>query len=771
MRLCARYVRDMRSGLVPFLFSMLCVPLVAQTTSVLRGTVVDAATQSAITGAVVRVMVGDSNHVATTDEQGAYRFGSIPTGVHALEVAHARYASSAPLEVWVRAGRTETVDIELHATGRELGGLDVQADAPQRTAPLGTHVLTVEQTLRYPATFFDPARLATTAPGVASANDQANHMSVRGNGPASTAYLLEGAEIVTPNHLTNAGTATDLPTLTGGGTTILSAQMLGTSRLLTGGFGASYGNALGGIMDMHLRRGATDRQAYTLQAGLLGIDLSTEGPFVRDGRSSYVVNYRYSTLGLLGSMGVDLGDEAIDFQDLSFHVSVPFDRGSLSIFGMGGISSNRFTALEDTALWEFDKDSQNIDYAASMGAAGATFRWRLGENTVWHTTAVISANEQERTADGVYFGTFAVDTYARLLERKASFVSRLNGAWGARTAWTAGASAMQRTVVKDLGFGTDADTTWLLRPFAQVEHDLNERLHVELGMAVAACTFSSVWVPEPRALLVWRPGRSNALSLAAGQRSQLSQVQNFFDGSLFGIIRPPIGPTRLQEVVLAYDQPLTPQLVLHAEVYHQQLRDVPVSAWWSVSNGFSMLNQWDEVDYILLQPTGTGTNTGVELGVQRRMHHGLFYTVNATWLDATFTDASEERYGSRWNTTAMGNLIVGKEFEKQKESMKRTWGVNGRVAVMGGQRYTPLDAVGFATDEAWSAQYDTYQRIDLRVYLKREHTRRTGMWALDLLNLAGAQNVGYIYFDRRKNEVVTKYQLGLIPNISYRIEF
>ena len=770
MRVGAGYVRDMRSGLLSFLSLSLCVPLVAQTTSVLRGTVVDATTNGAIAGAEVRVLVGDSLHVATTDEQGAYQFGAIPTGVHALDVAHARYASTAPLEVWVRAGRTETVDVELHTIGRELGGLEVEADAPRRTAPLGTHLLTVEQTLRYPATFFDPARLATTAPGVASANDQANHLSVRGNGPASTAYLLEGAEIVTPNHLTNAGTASDLPTLTGGGTTILSAQMLGTSRLLTGGFGASYGNALGGIMDMRLRRGATDRQAYTLQAGLLGIDLSTEGPFKREGRSSYVVNYRYSTLGLLSSMGVDLGDEAIDFQDLSFHVSVPFDRGSLSIFGMGGISSNRFSALEDTAQWEFDKDSQNIDYTASMGAAGASFHWRLGENSVWHTTAVLSANDQERSANGLYYGSLAVETSARLLERKASVVSQVRGTAGARTAWAIGASAMERNVLKELDQATDDHTTWLLRPFAHVEHDLSEKLHVEVGMAVAACTFSSVFVPEPRALLVWRPGRNNALSLATGQRSQLPQVQNFI-GSLFGSFMPPIGPTRMQEVVLAYDQPLGPQLVLHAEVYHQQLQDVPVAGSITALNGFSMVNQWDEVGLLVLQPTGTGANTGVELGVQRRMHHGLFYAMNATWLDATFTDVVEERYNARWNTTGMGNLIVGKEFAKQKETMKRTWGVNGRVAVMGGQRYTPLNTVGTGSIEPWSAQYDTYQRIDLRVYLKREHTSRTGMWALDLLNVAGAQNVGYIYFDRRKNEVVTKYQLGLIPNLSYRIEF
>ena len=74
-------------------------------------------------------------------------------------------------------------------------------------------------------------------------------------------------------------------------------------------------------------------------------------------------------------------------------------------------------------------------------------------------------------------------------------------------------------------------------------------------------------------------------------------------------------------------------------------------------------------------------------------------------------------------------------------------------------------------DRPYSDRYDNFFRIDLRIYLKREHQRRTGMWAMDLQNVTNAKNEAYRYFDARKNELVTKYQLGLIPNLSYRIEF
>jgi hypothetical protein len=73
--------------------------------------------------------------------------------------------------------------------------------------------------------------------------------------------------------------------------------------------------------------------------------------------------------------------------------------------------------------------------------------------------------------------------------------------------------------------------------------------------------------------------------------------------------------------------------------------------------------------------------------------------------------------------------------------------------------------------DASKVQLATYYRIDLRVYLKKDRKGRTGMWSVDLQNVTNAQNEAFRYFDFRKGEVVTKYQLGIIPNLSYRIEF
>ena len=764
-------------AIVVALLLILSGTLHAQTTSSLSGTVIDATTSAPLSGATVQVFVHDTSYSTGSDEQGRFRLAVLPTGIHRVRASYVGYRPSELPEVWVRSGKEEMVELALASGAEELDEVLIRVAVPQPMATISSHTLTVEQTLRYPATFFDPARLMMSYSGVASVNDQANHFSVRGNGPASNAWLLEGAEIVNPNHLSNAGTQSDYPTLSGGGTTILSAQMLGTSRLLMGGMSAAYGNALGGIMDMRLRRGATDGQAFTVQAGLIGIDLSAEGPFRKGGKASYLVNYRYSTLGLLGAMGVELGDEALNFQDLSFHVSVPIkDKGLFTLFGMGGTSSNRFDA-KDSTEWEYDKDSKNIDYTAMMGAAGMTFRMGLGSKAVWRTTAVISESDQERTEEDMIFPRrgFIYQNQSELNERKITIASDVRGASGARLTYQIGVSAMERTLQRDIDI-PEITVGWLVRPYAQGGYAITERLQAELGLAYSRYSYNGSDVVEPRITMRYTMRGGRAVSISAGQRGQLPMTQ-LFPVSAFApfLDNTAIGFTRTQEVVLAYHHPVKPHLVLHAEAYVQRQLNAAVgvtSLFGTASFGrASLVNGWDDQYYWQLANKGTALNKGFEVGLDHTFHRGFFYQVNSTLLDARYTDINNKTYDSRWNTRAMGNLVVGREFAKEKEGRKRTWGVNGRINFTGGQRYTPYVDNTIEFEDPYTAQYASTYRLDLRIYLKRERNQHTGMWALDLLNATNAQNVAYQYYDFRKAEVVTKYQLGLIPNLSYRIEF
>lgn len=773
---------SVRSFVIPALW---CASVVsAQTTTSLTGQVVGAASQRGLAGAVVEVTIGDSTYRSTTDSAGHFRFDALPTGVGAVSAAVADHSAAVVSDVWLRSGKPEVVELSLERSIKELPEARVSGIVAVPPKP-GTYDLTVEKSLRYAATFFDPARLANAYPGVAATNDQANHFSVRGNSPNANAWMLEGVEIVNPNHTGNAGTSSDRPTFSGGGTTMLSAQMLGNSRLLTGALPVQYGNALGGVMDMRLRRGANDRARFTAQAGLIGIDLSTEGPFAKGKRGSYLINYRYSTLGLLGAMGVALGDELISFQDLAFNVSLPLGRNAwVNVFGMGGMSSNRFDAKDSTDR-EFDKDERDIDYEGRMGAVGVSATVPLGERAYWRASVAWSEGRQERVEQLIVDqgGAAWIGDRMSLFQRKVSAATDVRMAIARKLDMSVGGSVMERTIQRvDFSFEQE-DAGLLLRPFAQLRWSPGMRLHLSAGAAWSRFTTSDANAWQPRLGLEYELG-GGLLSFTAGSRAQLPQQQLYSTGTDAQPVNRNIGFARSNDAALALALPIgTSATQVRVEAYFQQLMNAPIAdtrlAEDIGAGTYSMVNAWDEATFLVLMDSGEARNMGVEVSLSRRMVHQWFYQVNASVYDAVYTDANGVERGSRWDGGYIVNAVVGREWAKQKEKGKRTWGLSLRANAMGNQRTTPIDEAASRTlqttvhdlSRAYEDQLAPVYRVDVRVYLKREHRNRTGMWALDLLNATNAQNEAFKYFDVRKDEVLTKYQLGLIPNISYRIEF
>ncbi len=64
-------------------------------------------------------------------------------------------------------------------------------------------------------------------------------------------------------------------------------------------FPAEFGNATAGVFDMRLRNGNSQKHEYAFQIGVQGIEAAAEGPFNNRNGSSFLINYRYSTMALI----------------------------------------------------------------------------------------------------------------------------------------------------------------------------------------------------------------------------------------------------------------------------------------------------------------------------------------------------------------------------------------------------------------------------------------------------------------------------------------
>jgi hypothetical protein len=92
---------------------------------------------------------------------------------------------------------------------------------------------------------------------------------------------------------------------TGGPVSMLNNNNLDKSDFLTSAFPAQYGNATAGVFDLKLRDGNTRKHEYLGQIGFNGFEFGAEGPFSKTSKASFIVNYRYSTLGVFKALNLE----------------------------------------------------------------------------------------------------------------------------------------------------------------------------------------------------------------------------------------------------------------------------------------------------------------------------------------------------------------------------------------------------------------------------------------------------------------------------------
>lgn len=758
--------------------------LEAQTiTQTVRGQVRDATTLEPLSGA--NVVLFETTFQMATDSAGSFRMEAVPVGRYAMVVSYLGYDNFVLSELLVESGKEVVLEVQLRQNVQALEQVVITGNRNSLVPiqPLSVRTITVEETLRYPATFFDPARLASSYAGVAGDNDQANGLSVRGNSPNSMSWWLEGVPIVNPNHTPNAGTINDRVTQNSGGVNILSAQLLGNTNFYSGVFPVSFGNTLGGVLDMRLREGNNEQLEFTGQAGLIGLDIAVEGPLSKQSGSSCLVNYRYSTVGLLTAVGVPLGDEEINFQDLSFHLSFPQKNGSrFRIFGLAGTSENLFEAERDSSLWEFQKDRFDINFDSRMGALGAVYTMPLGKS-VWQTALIGSALESSRTAARLNeeYAPVLLDTDELVQSKLAlhsSLRTRFNSALSLK-AGIIGSRESHRVLSITDGDFREADGSgegWLLQPYVNIAYFLTDNFRVEAGLNSIYFSLYEKANIGPRISLQYYLNDHQYLSLAAGRYSQ-TQPYQLTAGLGNNGQNLELDFTNSTQVVLGYLTGLGPWGVLELEGFYQKLTDVPVT---ETATSFSALNYISGAPGAILKNKGEGENYGIEISWERKLRDNYFFLANATLYESRYLAGDGFWRDTRFAGNYIFNLTGGREKQwERSDGRVYSLGTHARVVYLGGFKDTPIDTEASASSgktvysnfEAFSLRQADYFRIDFRIYFKRNKENFSSTLALDIQNLTNQENVAYSYYDQEQQAIVTQNQLGLIPVLSYRIEF
>lgn len=779
-------------------------------TQTIRGKVIDKDTKQAIIGALLSIDDNSSGTANYSDEDGMFILENVPLGRHTVncQVIGYQYFRSEPFiissskEVYLEIALSPGIDM----TEVEVTDTRLDYNAPlNESAFVSARSFSVEETERMPAGVNDMGRMALSFPGVSQGRDDTeNDIIIRGNSSFGMLWRLEGVDIPNPNHFARPGTS-------GGGVTVFSAQLLSRSDFFSGGMPAEYGNALSGAFDVHFKKGNKYDREYRAKIGVLGLDFATEGPIKKE-RASYIFNYRYSTLGLLNSVGLHLLGERIsnDFQDFSFNVSIDSkDKKHLfTVFGMGGLSTEHYQPItnpddRDSSIANHYEDRYRI---SNLGIVGATYTWLINEksflkaaivsnNSVidWqYDTVGRSENERFRYNTELYQDNRISTSLSYNYKLNENFKYKI-GMMNHNINFDFFKETSPRTSTSDITVLNNeislsgSGFTSTFQTYAQGTYQPNQRQTINFGLHALYLGLNQTMAIDPRLSYQFKINNQHSIGIAAGRHSQMLPLAAYFysksdttNGEI-SISRPNENMKFINSwhTVLSYSFLTNSQIKFTTELYYQRLTNVPVAVEnIGEQSNYWMLNEQQSFAFFETNNDGTGRNYGVDLVVEKFFSNKTYFLFTGSLFESKYTpiDGIERntKFGTRWSSS----YTLGREFEFKKA---RTLQIGARLLYNGGFRYSPHDPIASAAEgryvqlagAEWSEQVPAYMRVDARLAYRYNAKKFSGSISLDIQNLTSRRNINAVAYDATTNQLVNRNYPGgdFIPVLAFQFDF
>ncbi len=328
----------------------------------------------------------------STDMEGYYTLQNVPIGRISIQATFVGYEPFTANNLELTSGKELILNFEITEQIITMEEIVIKAEdnkieTNNEMTTVSGRQFTIEESMRYAGARNDISRMAQNFAGVRGANDAVNDIIIRGNSPVGLLWRLEGIDIPNPNHFGDFGS-------TGGPVSILNNNVLANSDFLSGAFPAEYGNAISGVFDLKMRNGNYENHEFLGQVGLNGFEIGAEGPININNKSSYLLNYRYSTLGVMSAVGINFGTgTAIPYyQDITFRANFPTrEAGTFSIFGLGGISQIDLisSGTEDTVDNIYNNDLDIYD-RSKIGVVGISNQFLINNSSYTKITVAAS---------------------------------------------------------------------------------------------------------------------------------------------------------------------------------------------------------------------------------------------------------------------------------------------------------------------------------------------------------------------------------------------
>lgn len=644
-------------------------------------------------GLDVRLVATDGIVVyAVTDGEGRFAASGLTPGKWTVVVAPPNHLSTTA-EIEVKDGAVVQVDLRPELAVFERVQEVIEVRAARRTTDITERTLSQEEVRYLPGTGGDVVKVVQNLPGVARAPLGVGQLIIRGTAPEDSSFFLDGANIPIVFHFS-------------GLSTILNGDLVSEVAYLPGNYGARYGRALGGLVDLRTKDTVPEKSR-----GYVSLDLFQGTAYVEataDENSAIQLSIRRSWIDsiltpVLSGTGVNIrAPQYWDMQARILHKT----KGGGTIDGLLVFSDDAFSVV--------GADGEGVAIGLTTTFIKARTRWKQPLGGGWTNELVLAGGPEDQS--------FAFDGDPdAAYERALGFslreeIERPSGkgvvGWRIGADLTGGRDEFKYNVVAFSPY--EAEKAWNFAPAVYVEPS------VQLGPVVVTPGLRADWLiqdfgyargtidPRLSTKIVATP--TTIVKASVGRYSQFPTTRQLAPGG--------DGNTDLTEAwSLQTSAGITQELPLNLNLevtgFYNRLYDLVVGREdrFKFFTGPPPIGPFDTEGYA---NEGEGRVCGVEmlLKLDGPTTLGL---LSATFSNSVRFDRDGEEELFTYDQPYVINALVSQKLPKR-------WRVGVRARVGAGDPYTPVV----------NRVYDQQSRAFFPVYGEVDSARLPPTWSVDV---------------------------------------
>ncbi|MDY7226253.1 TonB-dependent receptor domain-containing protein [Hyalangium rubrum] len=723
-----------------------------------RGRVVQRGTRDPVANATV--YLPEQNLSAETDADGNFELRGVTPGRLRVEISEPKHKKFFTVEE-VREG--EVTELTAYIWKKVENGFETVVVGAREKKEVARRTLAKQEVQSVPGTFGDPVRVLQNMPGMARAPYISGALLVRGAQPEDSQVMIDGVPIPLLYHFA-------------GGPSVITPSIIDRIDFFPGAYGAKYGRAIAGIVDVGTRPPEPKRLHGLVDIDLLDAGFYVESPLSQTkNRGTLALAARRSYIDVLlppvleafrepGSASTAVAPYYWDYQ-ARYDLKLGKDRFEVVAFGSSDTLVVSQTGSEETQPFSLDTH-QSFHRLRLAWSRPTESGWRLSlAPTVGLTVNNIGIGDQFEgglNSRDLNLRGAAEKEFSKSLSFEAGvdvnatfYTLKLEVPGVAGPGEEDPPPVTREQDVPMASYATYAEAVW--SPI--------ERLKFVPGLRFEAYRLPSGWHPslEPRLATRFEVNELITAKAAWGlyrQAPQPGQVDTVFGN-------PDLGLSRSHQTVAGFEWKLTDAVLLDMQGFYNWRQRLVVSSDQFVERDGERVPE-------LYTHAGRGRAYGMEVLLKHELTERFYGWVAYTLSRSEQFDEEAKLYAPVQFDQSHILTLVG------SYKLDNGWELGARFRLTTGRPETPIIGSTFDADRGryvplegvpGSARGSTFHQLDLRAERQWTFERWRLSAYLDIQNIYNAANPEGVLWDYRYRENAPLRGLPLLPTFGVKGEF